>query len=81
MADSTVAEPPVIVETGADIDDKNFDFAGKVCPTHPSFLIGNQEKSDSEFEKFWEYLENWVSNPIAFTSAGLTVEHDMPSQG
>ncbi|OMJ20428.1 hypothetical protein AYI70_g4128 [Smittium culicis] len=37
-------------------------------------------KDELEFEKFWSYLENWVSNPIAFTSAGLAAEQDSPSQ-
>ncbi|OMJ21186.1 hypothetical protein AYI69_g5935 [Smittium culicis] len=37
-------------------------------------------KDELEFEKFWSYLENWVSNPIAFTSAGLAADQDSPSQ-
>ncbi|PVZ98945.1 hypothetical protein BB558_005070 [Smittium angustum] len=30
---------------------------------------------EQDFENFWNYIENWVSNPIAFTSSKLDNSH------
>ncbi|KAJ1989661.1 hypothetical protein GGI25_004625 [Coemansia spiralis] len=33
---------------------------------------GDNEKEEREFEDFWQYMQNWLANPAAFTRPPLT---------
>ncbi|PVV03807.1 hypothetical protein BB560_001685 [Smittium megazygosporum] len=53
-------------------------------PLKPETLKSNPEvveqgdSLDEEFNKFWNYIDQWASNPIAFTSTSLNGVHDLP---